>query len=402
MDKRFIYFNTLFIIVFLFTSCANEKQLLNNAYPVLDLDQATRVDSLKLSSLFSNVKTIILDKSNKALIGGISRVEFCEDNIFILDENIAKTVFIFNKEGEFIRQIGCIGQGKGEYMSPADFTLDRIKKHIFILDRQQKKIHEYNYTTGEHLSSVNIPKYSSNIFYYKDAIYTDYPGSHATGTDYIFRKSNAQNGKEIDLLLTPETHNKGWTFTLANNDGIFLSRSSESPVLTHLFMDTVYHIEQKGVFPHFVIKSKSMMNKKDIEGLNVDKNFMDLIELVKRNKYYNLQTYMENYDFIFFQLQKGAMPYPIYYDKNNENTLKGDLLIEDILFNNLDFKLTQFRFGGCDANGAFFYLTPDRISEFNKLKELGKYPNLSPKIESEFENREDTFNGAIFYYEYKK
>lgn len=391
----------LFIISSLFISFAHEKQFPNSTLPVLNIDQATRIDSFKLSTMFDSVQIITLDRSADALIGNIDRIEIVDGYIILLDKNIAKKIFVFNQKGEYIRQIGNSGQGKGEYISSADFTLDRIQKHIFILDRQPKKIHKYSYITGKHLSSINCPKFSTNILYHENAIYTDYPGVHSSQTDYIIRKSSVNNGKEIELLLSPKKHNKGWEFTLSNNDGIFLSRSSAYPKLTHLFMDTVFCIGPDGVSPYFTIQSKEMMNQKDIENLNIDKNPMDLLKLIESKKYYNLQTYIESNDFIFFQLQKGAKPTPVYYDKNKKITLQGTILVEDILFNNLDFKFTQLRFGGEDSNGVFFYLAPEYLSEFDKLKNTGYYPGLDTQTSIEFENKEDMFNGAIFYYKFK-
>lgn len=397
--KKNVLSNILFFFFLFLVSCAGEKQVVNNVYPILDLDQAIPVDSIKFSDIFDSAKIITFDKSSQALIGDVNRVEIVDDYIFVLDRNIAKTVFTFDDQGRFLRKIGAVGQGKGEYTSPFDFTLDKEKKHIFILDRQQKKVHKYDYSTGKHLSSINIPKFSTNILYHKDVLYMDYPESHSNKTDFIIRRSDVINGKELDLLFSPDIHNKGWKSTLANSDGIFFSRTTDFPVLTHLFMDTVYSIGQNGVSPYLVIHSESMMEKEDIANLNLDRDPMGLIQLMKKNKYYNLQTYIENNDFIFFQLQKGAMPCPFYYDKKQNETLQGKLFIEDILFNNLDFKLIQLRFGGSNSKGVFFYLTSERLSEFNKLK--GIKENSGFKDAFEFGNREDIFNGAIFYYEYK-
>ena len=166
--KKNVLSNILFFFFLFLVSCAGEKQVVNNVYPILDLDQAIPVDSIKFSDIFDSAKIITFDKSSQALIGDVNRVEIVDDYIFVLDRNIAKTVFTFDDQGRFLRKIGAVGQGKGEYTSPFDFTLDKEKKHIFILDRQQKKVHKYDYSTGKHLSSINIPKFSTNILYYKD------------------------------------------------------------------------------------------------------------------------------------------------------------------------------------------------------------------------------------------
>lgn len=243
--------------------------------------------------------------------------------------------------------------------------------------------------TGNHILSTDIPSFSTHILFYDDAIYTDYP-KHSTKTKHIIRKANADTGKELDLYLSPNIHNKGWNFTLSNNDGIFISRNS-TPLFTHLFMDTVFQITSNGIHPYLAITSDYMMTQKDIQNLNVDRNPLDLIELIKRDKYYNLQTYIETHNFIFFQLQKGAMPYPFIYDKKQTLTFKGNVLLEDIVCNNVDFKFTGLRFGGSNSTGAYFFLPPDGLTKFKQIN----CKNINPIDE-------ELFNSAIFYYEYKE
>lgn len=388
MNKN-TFFILFLLIPFLLVSCNKKGENSNYSCQTICLDQATQIDTIRFSSLFNDAKIITLDSCSQALIGDINRVEILDKYIFLLDRNIAKALFVFNEQGKFVRKIGNIGQGKGEYIAPFDFALDCHKKQIYVLDRQAKKIHTYNYMTGNHISSVGIPLFSTHILFYDDAIYTDYP-RQSTKTKHLIRKANAKTGKELDLYLSPDIHNKGWNFTLSNNDGIFISRDS-TPLFTHLFMDTVFQITSNGIHPYFAIKSDYMMGQKDIQNLNVDKNPLDLIELIKKDKYYNLQTYIETHNFIFFQLQKGVMPYPFTYDKKQKQTFKGNVLSEDIVCNNIDFKLTQLRFGGSNSSGAYFFLSPDGLTNFKQTN--CKNINLID---------EELFNGAIFYYEYKK
>lgn len=66
------------------------------------------------------------------------------------------------------------------------------------------------------------------------------------------------------------------------------------------------------------------------------------------------------------------------------------MLYEDMLFKTVDYRMTRLRFGCADSLGAYFYFSPDRAPESNKLKE--KLPI----------NKGEDFNGAVVYYEFKK
>ena len=57
-------------------------------------------------------------------------------NIYILDKELAKGVFIYSKDGEFIRRVGSIGRGPGEYGGVSDFDFDDNK--IIISDHPNK------------------------------------------------------------------------------------------------------------------------------------------------------------------------------------------------------------------------------------------------------------------------
>lgn len=187
---------------FLTVSSANAESVINKSPLVLDLDKAQNKGKLNVSELFEKGEIILLDSCSEALLGEISQVSIVDGNIFVLDRNIAKTVFMFDKTGKFIRRIGEKGVGKGEYISPFEFSIDKSRNHIFVLDRQARRILEYDYTTGNHINSISIPQISNHLLYYSDKLYLDCP--QRGGKNLIYRTSI--KGKDNDFLLSPEYH----------------------------------------------------------------------------------------------------------------------------------------------------------------------------------------------------
>ena len=354
---------------------------------IVNLDNAQSKDTLKLSQIFNKAQIVFLDSCSEALIGNIDQMAMTDTYIFILDKRVAKRILMFNKQGKFIRTIGSSGSGKGEYFSPTDFALDKKQKQIFVLDRQTRRIHQFNYTTGKHISSIDIPHMSNHLLYNSNTLYMDCPQKGKT--HLIWEVST--NGKETSYLLSPQIHNKGWDSALANQDGIFLSKYANVPKLTHLFMDTVFCIENHKIYPYLVLQSKDMMAEKDLKNLNIDENPMQLIDLFQKDKYFNMQTYMEKENFIFFQMQRKSQVYSFYYDKTAKQLNKYKLLYEDMLSDGMEFRLMGLRFGSSDDKGVCFYLSPNRVNMLKQMK--GVKLNI---------DKEENFNGVIFYYTYKE
>ena len=59
------------------------------------------------------------------------KVKFDQKNFYIADKGIHNSIFLFDKNGKFIRIIGTQGRGPNEYINFVDFSIDNDS--IFIL-----------------------------------------------------------------------------------------------------------------------------------------------------------------------------------------------------------------------------------------------------------------------------
>jgi len=124
MQKKLITIITLGILI---TSCVTSKQKFNTASSVsltgrnpqslsVNIDNCIMSEKrIYYSDLFKRVRTIILETNKDVRIGDVTSIQVYGDEIYISDIVKSMGIFVFNKEGRYIRRIGKSGQGPGEY-----------------------------------------------------------------------------------------------------------------------------------------------------------------------------------------------------------------------------------------------------------------------------------------------
>ena len=80
---------------------------------VLDLTE-TGTDTLGFCDVFDVVGVVPLETTDECLLGYVSKVEVVDGNYYVLDGQ-RKAVFVFDGQGTFLRRIGIVGHGHGEY-----------------------------------------------------------------------------------------------------------------------------------------------------------------------------------------------------------------------------------------------------------------------------------------------
>ena len=98
---------------------------------VLDLTE-TGTDTLGFCDVFDVVGVVPLETKDECLLGYVSKVEVVDGNYYVLDGQ-RKAVFVFDGQGTFLRRIGIVGHGHGEYERASDFTVDRDRGRVVIL-----------------------------------------------------------------------------------------------------------------------------------------------------------------------------------------------------------------------------------------------------------------------------
>ncbi len=126
---------SLIVLVFILFACTTKSGSEKQEVETVTIDLSQELDKLNLSDLIAeDIRIIPLETTDRSLIGKVSKVLATADYIFILDMLMAQSIFMFSKDGKFIRKIGESGPGPKEIGRPIDFFIEN--QEIFVLDME--------------------------------------------------------------------------------------------------------------------------------------------------------------------------------------------------------------------------------------------------------------------------
>ncbi len=138
-----------FISAFFFSNTINNPTL--SHYFIDIAKHFNSPKSINLSSVGKKITYIPLETNPNCLIQYIRKVELSDSNIFVKDFN---KLYVFDRTGKFIRQIGAYGRGPEEQLFLMNFCIDEIKKEIYVISLPGKlDIYSFN---GDHIKSAKL------------------------------------------------------------------------------------------------------------------------------------------------------------------------------------------------------------------------------------------------------
>lgn len=124
-----------FLLIVLIVGCTSE---VNNNIKYIDplLVNENLDDWLQIERSF------LLEIPDSIVVGAIKQIEFGESSIYLLEDGVTSSILVFNREGQFKRQLLKLGSGPGEYVQIDLFIFD--ENNITIYDRSQMKLISYS------------------------------------------------------------------------------------------------------------------------------------------------------------------------------------------------------------------------------------------------------------------
>ena len=358
------------IIVFLLFSCSKTKQGELPEIPV-DMDQNS---SLALSEIAEAITATELEFTDKSLInpGNIQRIIVSANHVIIAE---LSKVLVFNKKGKFIRPIGSIGQGPGEYKYIKTLAMDESSNRLFILSSSPSKIICYD-LNGNFLKESTLPFQFTDINYVNDQLILvgeDWRGNEAkefVSQAELYRlNDNLQvidNRTIRNIFVGPTpfgTLFRDTDFILNGNRSLYLYYGDFFyPALNggnsaiRALCDTLYRFEDNQLVPELKLKFKN----------NNTNKFIHLFNIYRSSRYI----------FSYYRNKQNENSYCFCYDtKTGKGYHMQDGFTDDI---NLIEEPVRIRPFASDTEWFYYlhtHMKPDDIEEPNPTLYIGKLNN---------------------------
>ncbi|WP_077152760.1 6-bladed beta-propeller [Bacteroides bouchesdurhonensis] len=322
------YFLFSIAIIFLFANCKKE----NKQDPLLS--QAKCVDinnpiSISINDLVTDIDTIGLEVTDSSLLGDIHMLRIMNDKLYILDTK-DDAIYIFSRNGDFIRKIYRVGQGPKEYIRINGFEVDYQRNCLILTDSFSKRIFIFD-EYGELLKVVPL-KFSAYILLARNGgflnFYSGPKQMYASNQDMENYNIHVLDscGNFVSSFLENQTPHR---IDLESTERIDYHANSEDVLFHPTFGNVIYRIDKNNqISPEYVFRNKSNYKlltpeeRRDMTHIFGQKN---MIEEKEREGYllswgcvYDLD------DYCLFTMTGWNHPKHIYYQKSTGKSIMID------------------------------------------------------------------------------
>lgn len=369
----------------------------------ISIDGATRCDSLIFSDFFKAPKVVLLETKPECVVQNIRSLEIYKEDIYILDDR-ANKLYIFDGNGKFKRTISSPGRGHGEYMKLADFSIDRTKEVIYLLDEATDEILKFRLDDYKFLSSIKAVQNGYLTYCMQEIggkIYLN-RSSVLEKEKYELREIDERNGKQVGKFLKSDDYNHGWNFPLSLEHSNFYSKNSQSPKYIGLFSNLIMNVTADGVSAAYIVDSRKFVNKDEVlmmqriaEG-KLEK--IDFSGIYSQKRIHQISRFIESPSKVFFQYLEGDERNYLVYDKASGKTKTSSLFMNDYVS---DKNMIPMDFCYSDERGVVALLKPCFMPHFIKyIVDGGKMRTHLDNYSRLIKLNKDS-NPVLFFHEYK-
>ena len=369
----------------------------------ISIDGATRCDSLIFSDFFKAPKVVLLETKPECVVQNIRSLEIYKEDIYILDDR-ANKLYVFDGNGKFKRTISSPGRGHGEYMKLADFSIDRTKEIIYLLDEATDEILKFSLNDYKFLSSIKAVQNGYLTYCMQEIggkIYLN-RSSVSEKEKYELREIDERNGKQVGKFLKSDDYNHGWNFPLSLEHSNFYSKNSQSPKYIGLFSNLIMNVTADGVSAAYIVDSRKFVNKDEVlmmqriaEG-KLEK--IDFSGIYSQKRIHQISRFIELPSKVFFQYLEGDERNYLVYDKASGKTKTSSLFMDDYVS---DKNMIPMDFCYSDERGIVALLKPCFMPHFIKyIIDGGKMRTHLDNYSRLIKLNKDS-NPVLFFHEYK-
>ena len=370
---------------------------------IISIDGATRCDSLIFSDFFKAPKVVLLETKPECVVQNIRSLEIYKEDIYILDDR-ANKLYIFDGNGKFKRTISSPGRGHGEYMKLADFSIDRTKEIIYLLDEATDEILKFSLNDYKFLSSIKAVQNGYLTYCMQEIggkIYLN-RSSVSEKEKYELREIDERNGKQVGKFLKSDDYNHGWNFPLSLEHSNFYSKNSQSPKYIGLFSNLIMNVTADGVSAAYIVDSRKFVDKEEVlkmQGIAEGKlEKIDFSDIYSQKRIHQISRFIESPSKVFFQYLEGDERNYLVYDKASGKTKTSSLFMDNYVS---DKNMIPMDFCYSDERGVVALLKPCFMPHFIKyIINGGKMRTHLDNYSRLIKLNKDS-NPVLFFHEYK-
>lgn len=128
--KQIVNCSLVFVIA-LCTSCFHRSKNDEKNEKLLSVNITD--EPITLSDLYDKAKIVPLENGENSMISYVKKTIVKDSNVFLYDWEPYPSIKVFSTNGDYIRNIGNLGHGRGEYVDIDDFTISLGGDSVFIL-----------------------------------------------------------------------------------------------------------------------------------------------------------------------------------------------------------------------------------------------------------------------------
>lgn len=296
----------LFLTIASFHACTpSQKEI--GANTIRPISIASDNPKIPIDSLIEEIKYIKLETNEENLIGLISKIIFTDQHIFIADNVMANRIYMFDRNGHFLKKIGSIGNGPGEYLSIDHITLTPDRKKMVVVDDKKSQLLFYD-LNGNYIESESTP-YRAEIIECVDdrhRIYANTSGIYEGNADLRETLLLTDNKGAVLLSAFPSSYTPEFNL-VTHSDHLrkFNDRLYYNPNVT----DTIYEVSLKGIVPRYVINVEHSIRPRRTGSSAL----ADYISFIQTERSFN-GTFIDTDRFFIVGLFPNGSS-PVFYDK---------------------------------------------------------------------------------------
>ena len=131
------YLTYLSLLMILLNNCSQKEQLSGT---IVDFGDFEDISDRQLIDQFHFVR---LETNQECLFGTIDQIQVSGDNIYILDSYQTRSIYVFDKQGKFLRKLEGNRRGPGEFLLPLCFFIHPADSTLIVKDLQQQALFRY-------------------------------------------------------------------------------------------------------------------------------------------------------------------------------------------------------------------------------------------------------------------